>query len=144
MNSPLVRRKRLASEIRTLREAQGLNHEQLGKAAGFHRLKISRLETGERPPIVTDVMKILTALGSDGDRWHQLIRIAEDAAERGWWREFGEDMGPRQQVYADLEAGAVSVRTYEIFAIPGLLQTPEYARWRGVQAEPGRSGDYVE
>ncbi|MCW2946488.1 MAG: helix-turn-helix domain protein [Actinoallomurus sp.] len=144
MNSPLVRRKRLASEIRTLREAQGLNHEQLGKATGFHRLKISRLETGERPPIVTDVMKILTALGVEGDRWHELVRIAEDAAERGWWREFGDDMGPRQQVYADLEAGAASVRTYEIFAVPGLLQTSEYARWRGVQAAPGRPEDYVQ
>jgi transcriptional regulator with XRE-family HTH domain len=144
MNSPLVRRKRLASEIRALREAQGLNHEQLGKAAGFHRLKISRLETGERPPIVTDVMKILTALGVEGDRWHELVRIAEDAAERGWWREFGDDMGPRQQVYADLEAGAASVRTYEIFAVPGLLQTSEYARWRGVQAAPGRPDDYVQ
>lgn len=143
MNSPLVRRKRLAAEIRALREARGLNHEQLGKAAGFHRLKISRLETGERPPIVTDVMKILTALGVDGERWHELVHIAEDAAERGWWREFGNDMGPRQQVYADLEAGATLVRTYEIFSIPGLLQTPEYARGRGAQVAPGHHEGYV-
>jgi transcriptional regulator with XRE-family HTH domain len=144
MNSPLVRRKRLASEVRALREAMGLNHEQLGKAVGFHRLKISRLETGERAPNVTDVMKILTALGVDGERWHELVRIAEDAAERGWWAEYGDDMGPRQRVYADLEAGATSVRTYEIFVFPGLLQIPEYAMQRGVQAEGGRPPEYVE
>jgi len=144
MNSPFVRRKRLASEVRALREAMGLNHEQLGKAAGFHRLKISRLETGERAPNVTDVMKILTALGVDGERWHELVRIAEDAAERGWWAEYGDDMGSRQRVYADLEAGATSVRTYEIFVFPGLLQIPEYALQRGVQAEGGRPPEYVE
>jgi transcriptional regulator with XRE-family HTH domain len=149
MNSPFVRRKRLASEIRALREAQGLNHEQLGSKAGFHRLKISRLETGERPPNVTDVMKILTALGVEGDRWHELVHIAEEAAERGWWTEYGDAMGPRQRIYADLEAGATRVRTYEIFSIPGLLQTPEYTRHRGVQAsdtgkEPGNLDRSVE
>src|SRR5215510_4566725 len=62
--------------------------------------------TGERPPNVTDVMKILTALGVDGDRWHELIKIAEEASERGWWAEYGDHMGSRQRIYADLEAGA--------------------------------------
>lgn len=144
MNSPLVRRKRLASEVRALRDAAGLNHEQLGKAAGFHRLKISRLETGERAPNVTDVMKVLTALGVDGDQWHELVRIAEDATERGWWAEYGDDMGPRQRVYADLEAGSTAVRTYEIFAIPGLLQIPEYTRERAVQTAAGGRNVNIE
>lgn len=143
MNSPFVRRKRLAAEIRSLREAQGFNHSQLGDKARLHRLKISRLETGERAPNITDVMKILTALGVEGDQWHQLVRIAEDAAEKGWWTQLGKGMGRRQQLIADLEAGARHVHEYQIFVIPALLQTRDYALHRGEQTNTGRSGHDV-
>ena len=59
MISPLVRRKRLAKELRQLREAAGLTHEQLGKKAKLHRLKISRLENAQGRPNVSEVMTIL-------------------------------------------------------------------------------------
>jgi hypothetical protein len=80
---------------------------------------------------VADVSVILQALGIDGgDRWHDLVQMAKDAGERGWWESYGADMGDRQRVYADLEHGAVTVREYQLFVVPGLLQTPEYTRAR--------------
>ncbi|MEV1288812.1 helix-turn-helix transcriptional regulator [Micromonospora sp. NPDC049679] len=133
MASPLVRRKRLAAELRALREAAGLTHEQLGKQVGMHRLKISRLETATTRPSVPDVMKLLDALGVTGERWHALIAVARDGGERGWWEEYGTDMGVRQQLYADLEAGAATIREYQTVVVPGLLQLPEYIRVRAEQ-----------
>ena len=133
MVSPLVRRKRLAAELRTLRETAGLTHEQLGRQVGMHRLKISRLETATSRPNVPDVMKLLDALGVTGERWHTLVQVARDAGERGWWEAYGTDMGGRQQAYADLEAGASAIREYQTVVVPGLLQLPDYIQARAEQ-----------
>jgi transcriptional regulator with XRE-family HTH domain len=129
--SPLIRRRRLANELRQLREHASLTSEELAKASGLYRSKVSRIETGDRVPTVADVTAILRALNVDDDeRWHALVEMAKDAIERGWWTAYGPAMGARQAVYADLEYGADQVREYMSFVIPGLLQTAAYTRSR--------------
>jgi transcriptional regulator with XRE-family HTH domain len=128
MISPYVRRLRLAAELRGLRAAAGLTHEQLAKRIGESRAQISRLENGH---IVdqADVMKILDAVGVDGERWTEVMTIAREAGEKGWW-ESTRGMGDRQALYADLEAGAATIREYKQTFLPGLLQIPEFVRAR--------------
>ena len=84
MISPYVRRLRLAAELRALRMHAGVTHVQLAKQIGQSRAQISRLENGH---VVDqdDVMKILDALGVDDDRWTEIMTIAREAGERGWW-----------------------------------------------------------
>lgn len=128
MISPYVRRLRLGAEMRTMRAAAGLTAAQLGKQIGRSRADISRLENGH---VVdqADVMKILDALNVDGDRWTQVMTIAREAGERGWWESY-KTMGNRQALYANLEAGAATIREYQQTFLPGLLQTPEFVRAR--------------
>jgi transcriptional regulator with XRE-family HTH domain len=128
MISPYVRRLRLAGELRALRIQAGLTHEQLAKKIGQSRAQISRLENGH---VVdqADILSILDTLGVDGDRWTQIMTIAREAGERGWW-ESSRGMGVRQALYADLEAGATTIREYQQTFLPGLLQTPGYVRAR--------------
>ncbi|HXL17415.1 MAG TPA: helix-turn-helix transcriptional regulator [Streptosporangiaceae bacterium] len=128
MISPYVRRLRLAAELRALRAGAGLTHEQLAKRIGESRAQISRLENGH---IVdqADVMKILDALGVDGQRWTEVVTIAREAGEKGWW-ESTRGMGDRQALYANLEAGATAIREYQQTFLPGLLQTPEFVKAR--------------
>jgi transcriptional regulator with XRE-family HTH domain len=128
MISPFVRRLRLASELRRLRQEAGLTHDQLARRIGQSRAQISRLENGH---IVdqADVLAILDTLGVDGARWTEIVTIAREAGERGWW-EYHRAMGERQKRYADLEAGATTIREYQQNFIPGLLQTPEFVRAR--------------
>jgi transcriptional regulator with XRE-family HTH domain len=138
MISPYVRRQRLAVELRELREAADLTHTDLAKRIGQNRMKITRLENGHN---VRDgqatVMRIIDELGVDGDRWTQIMAVARDASERGWWASSGPAMGARQALYADLEAGASAIAEYQPF-IPGLLQTPEFAHQRQLaEAEIG-------
>nr|MDT0659514.1 helix-turn-helix transcriptional regulator [Micromonospora sp. DSM 115978] len=130
MSSPLVRRRRLAKELRGLREEAGLTSEDLARAARMSRPKLSRFETADRVPSVSDVNAILGALSVGGERWHELVRMANDAAERGWWESYGSGMGRRQAIYANLEHGAASIREYQSFVVPGLLQVPAYTRAR--------------
>jgi transcriptional regulator with XRE-family HTH domain len=128
MISPYVRRLRLAAELRALRGQAGLTHEQLARRIGESRAQISRLENGH---VVdqSDVMKILDAVGVDGERWTQIMTITREAGEKGWW-ESTRGMGDRQALYADLEAGAATIREYTQTFVPGLLQIPEFVRAR--------------
>jgi len=132
MISPYVRRLRLGAEVRALRAKAGLTADQLGKRIGRSRADISRLENGH---VVdqADVISILDVLGVDGDRWTQVVTIAREAGEKGWW-ESHKAMGERQAMYANLEAGAASIREYQQTFIPGLLQTPEFVRARTAAA----------
>jgi len=126
--SPYVRRLRLAVELRALRTEGGLTHEQLAKKIGQSRAQISRLENGH---VVdqADVMSILDALGVEDERWTMILTIAREAGERGWW-ESNRGMGERQALYANLEAGAETIREYQGTFVPGLLQTPDFTRAR--------------
>jgi transcriptional regulator with XRE-family HTH domain len=128
MISPYVRRLRLGAEMRGMRAEAGLTAAQLGKRIGRSRADISRLENGH---VVdqADVMKILDELGVSGDRWTQIMTIAREASEDGWWKS-QRAMGDRQALYANLEAGARSIRWYEQTFLPGLLQIPEFVRAR--------------
>jgi transcriptional regulator with XRE-family HTH domain len=113
----------------------GLTHEQLAKQIGQSRAQISRLENGH---VVdqADIIAILDALDVRGDRWSEIVAIARQAGERGWW-ESHRAMGKRQALYANLEAGAATIREFQMTFVPGLLQTPEFARAR-VEAESHR------
>lgn len=128
MISPYVRRLRLGSEVRALRAEAGLTADQLGKRISRSRADISRLENGH---VVdqADVLTILDSLGIDGDRWTKVLTIAREASERGWW-ESQRGMGERQALYANLEAGAATIREYQQTFVPGLMQIPEFVQVR--------------
>jgi transcriptional regulator with XRE-family HTH domain len=126
MISPYVRRLRLAAEMRRLRAGSGLTADQLAKRIGRSRADISRLENGHAAD-QADVIKILDALGVDGDRWTQIVTIAREASEKGWW-ESDKAMGDRQALIANLEAGAATIRQYEQTHVPGLLQEQGFVR----------------
>ncbi|GAA2432672.1 hypothetical protein GCM10010191_53380 [Actinomadura vinacea] len=126
MTSPFVRRRRLATELRTLREERGLTAEALSRLLHRSRMKISRMENARGRPDVAVVIKILDVLDVPDDRRQKIITIAAEAAERGWWDTFGDTMGARQRMYADIESGAATIRGYDLMSIPGLLQSPEF------------------
>jgi transcriptional regulator with XRE-family HTH domain len=128
MISPYVRRLRLGAEVRILRAEAGLTADQLGRRIGRSRADISRLENGH---VVdqADVISILDSLGVDGERWTQIVTIAREAGEKGWWESY-KTMGDRQALIANLEAGAASIRKYEQTFLPGLLQIPEFVKAR--------------
>jgi transcriptional regulator with XRE-family HTH domain len=140
MISPYVRRLRLAQELRAVRAEGGLTHEQLARKIGQSRAQISRLENGH---VVDqdDVMKILDALDVDDERWTRIMTIAREAGERGWW-ESNRAMGERQALYANLEAGAQTIREFQMAFIPGLLQTPEFTRARAAVDARRDQGPY--
>lgn len=133
MISPHVRRWRLGQEIRNRRIALGLGQDELAAKIRKSRPRLSDLETGKRRPDLAEVMKVLLVLGvtQNSSEWNKLVGIARDASEAGWWDSFGLAMGERQQLRANLEAGA-DIAEYSMI-IPGLLQTEEFVRARAAR-----------
>ncbi|MEU9838581.1 helix-turn-helix transcriptional regulator [Actinomadura sp. NPDC048032] len=122
MPSPYVRRRRLAAEIRELRESRGLTTDALARLVFHSRTKITRLENAQIRPDLAEIMNILDALDITGSQYDRLLKLAREAAQKGWWDRYGMSMGPRQKLAADLEYNASTVRSYDQTAMPGALQ----------------------
>jgi transcriptional regulator with XRE-family HTH domain len=116
--------------LREARKAAGLTGERLAARCGISQSKISKLETGKVLATVTDVERILTALGARPDLTDELLGLARLAntefqstradIRRGLYR--------KQRELAALEADSAHIRFFLPTMITGLLQTPEYAR----------------
>ncbi|OIV36533.1 transcriptional regulator [Mangrovactinospora gilvigrisea] len=123
--NPTVRRRRLGSELRRLRERKGLTAEEVASRLLVSQSKISRLENGRRSISPRDVRDLCQVYGVEDERViESLMTMAKESRQRGWWHAFGD---VPYSVYIGLEAEATVVRNYESLFIPGLLQTRDYA-----------------
>lgn len=128
--SPTVRRRRLAAELRRLREGAGraLTVDEVGTAVGWSRSKVSRYELAQGGLRPSDVAMLLDFYRVTDPKRSQLLTLAHDATMRGWWEDFGDVIDDEYQNLIGLEAEATSVSQWQIEVVPGLLQTESYAR----------------
>jgi transcriptional regulator with XRE-family HTH domain len=126
--SPTVRRRRLAAELREIRESKGKSGEAVAAALKWSPSKISRYErarTGLRP---RDVERLLDYYQITGPRRALLLDLAEDAAQKGWWEEFADSLSEDYRQFIGLEHEAATIAIWHIYVVTGLLQTESYAR----------------
>ncbi|WP_305788527.1 helix-turn-helix domain-containing protein [Symbioplanes lichenis] len=122
--SPTIRRRRLGAELRRYRDAAGVTIDVVADRLGCSPSKVSRIETGHTSATPRDVKDMLDIYGIDGVASEELVQIAREARQKGWWHPFSTVL---TGAYVGLEAAAKSVRAYEQQVIPGLLQTDKYA-----------------
>ncbi len=126
---PTILRILLGAQLRRLRTAKGISREDAGYAIRASHAKISRLELGRVGFKERDVADLLTLYGvTDPEDRAPMLALARQANAPGWWHKYGDLLPSWFQVYVGLEEAASVVRTYEVQFIPGLLQSPEYAR----------------
>jgi hypothetical protein len=124
--SPTVRRRRLAAELRRLRGGQ--TGGTVAKALGWSPAKISRYELGQSNFPLDEVEKLLDFYGVTDPRRGQLLSLAEDANQRGWWEDYADALSSEYMEFLGLEAEATTASEWHLGVISGLLQTEEYAR----------------
>jgi transcriptional regulator with XRE-family HTH domain len=125
------RRTAFGERLRELREDAGFETgKDFARAIGWNAPKVSKIENGRQ-----------TASTDDLETWLSAVAAAPDAAEQmramlagvhdayvTWKETVRAGHRARQEESVDREARARTIRVVEVGVVPGLLQTPEYAR----------------
>ena len=142
--SPTVRRRRLALELRRLRESARLTCEEVAEHLECSASKISRIETGRVSVAPRDVRDMLALYGASGQQRDSLVQLARESRQKGWWHAYSDAIHPRFATYIGLESAASEIRIYEVALIPSLLQTEDYARAVITAGSVGADGEAAE
>ncbi|MET8160550.1 helix-turn-helix transcriptional regulator [Sphaerisporangium sp. NPDC005289] len=127
--SSTVLRILLGSQLRRLRESRGITLEAAGHSIRASHSKISRMELGRVSFRARDVADLLTLYGVSDEREREaLLSLVSQANRPGWWHNYDDILPNWFEAYVGLEEAATRIRCYEVQFVPGLLQTPEYAR----------------
>jgi transcriptional regulator with XRE-family HTH domain len=121
------------AELRHYRIQAGLSQKDLAALVHVSHDVISKIETGERPPAEDfpprlDALPELDTRGELTRLWGHLKK-GQKQRTYGWFER-----------WADIEAAATVLRSYEPLIVPGLLQTEDYAR-AIFSMKPGDQGD---
>lgn len=130
-HGPAVRRRKLGAELRALRARAGLTSGEAARLVGWHQSKVSRIETGASGAKPSDVRSLLDAYGVEDDELRDLLLVlagSQVAGREHWWHAYRGVLPPTYRDFISLESQASAMRTLETSVVPGLLQTPEYAR----------------
>ncbi len=126
--SPTVRRRRLAAELREIREGKGKSGDAVAAALKWSPSKISRYERARTGLPPREVERLLDYYQITGPRRALLLELAEDAAQKGWWEEFADSLSEDYKQFIGLEHEAASINIWHVDVVTGLLQTEAYAR----------------
>lgn len=124
-HSPTVRRRRLAAELRRLREKAQLTIEDVAEKLECSTSKISRIETEHVGVTPKDARELLKLYGVPDDQLEALVQLSKEARKKGWWHAYNEVF---TGAFVGLEAEASSLRAYQALLVPGLMQTQDYMR----------------
>ncbi|GAB2851090.1 helix-turn-helix transcriptional regulator [Streptomyces deserti] len=131
-HGPAVRRRKLGAELRALRTSAGLTSGEAARLVGWHQSKVSRIETGTSGVKPADVRLLLDAYGVVETQLRELLLVLAGSEDPGgrhhWWHAYRGVLPPTYRDFISLESQAGAMRTLETTVVPGLLQTPEYAR----------------
>jgi transcriptional regulator with XRE-family HTH domain len=124
---PTIRQRRLAAELRHLRELAGMSLDQASDQLRWSKAKLSRIETANSGVKVPDLHRIFDLYDLREARREGLLALARNARQRGWWDAYAGQLLTDYSAYLELESEAVSLRCYNAIVLHGLLQTEEYA-----------------
>ncbi|MYT12904.1 Helix-turn-helix domain-containing protein [Streptomyces sp. SceaMP-e96] len=142
---PTVLRIVLGTQLRRLREGAGITREAAGDAIRGSHAKISRLELGRVSCKERDVADLLTLYNvTDEAVRADFLKLARRTSSPGWWHQYGDVLPGCFETHIGLEEAASVIRTYEVQFVPGLLQTPDYARAVAQLGHPRSSPEEIE
>ena len=126
--TPTVRLRRLAAELRTLRAASGLTRDAVVERTGINVATMYRIEHARVRPQTRTLRTLLDLYGADEQQQADLVALLRDARQRGWLHAYQSELPEQYTTYIGFEGEARSVWNYESLFVPGLLQTEDYAR----------------
>ncbi|MGW9212303.1 helix-turn-helix domain-containing protein [Embleya sp. NPDC055664] len=125
-------RRRIATTLTELREQSGLTLDEVAIELGWHLTKVSRISLGRRLPSPTDIRQLADFYGVNDTARKQLDAWREEDRKLRrvppWWRAYEKIMTPAYRELIINEHEASRAWEFQLNTIPGLYQTPDYAR----------------
>jgi transcriptional regulator with XRE-family HTH domain len=145
-----VRERRLAGELRRLRASTRMSGEEVGRRLGWSESKVSRIESHRIGVKMADLRKLLDLYQVTGPRRQELLALAREATEKSTLDMIAATFPREYAAQLEEEAKARSVWHWNPLIVPGLLQTPDYARavfgvWQAMfPVPPGEADRRIE
>lgn len=127
-HEPTVRSRELGLALQRAIATAGLNQSDLAELLAWSPSKVSRMISGKRSPSPEDVSAVLALGGVVGHERQELLELARHATDRGWWQDFGARLPAELPTLTAHEASALAVTCFDTTVVPGLLQSPAYAK----------------
>jgi transcriptional regulator with XRE-family HTH domain len=135
VSNVLEARQALGKRLRELRQHAELSGKQLAESLSWPPSKVSKLENGRQTPTDDDIRAWTHATVSEDEAAGLLASLHTlEVQHADWQRLLRGGLRPRQRALAELDQKTRLFRAFEATVIPGLLQTPEYARARFAEA----------
>ena len=127
-DSPSVRERRLAAELRSLRVGSQLHGKEVAARLGWSASKVSRIETGRIGVGPEDLDRLLHLYEVPEDQARRMRRLAPSARAKGWWDAYADTLSAGYAGLIRLESGSRALQCYCALVPHALVQTPEFAR----------------
>jgi transcriptional regulator with XRE-family HTH domain len=125
----LARRRRLAAELRRLRERAGLTGDEVASRLQWRSSsKLSRIEHGSSGLKQADLQSLLDLYEVTNARRAELIALAEESRRSGPVKATSMRLPEEHVAFVEAEADAGSVSIWEPQIFPGLFQVEDYTR----------------
>ncbi|MFD6140176.1 helix-turn-helix domain-containing protein [Promicromonospora sp. NPDC060271] len=120
----------LGRRLRALRVGAGLAGKELAEALGWPASKVSRLELARQNASPSDINAWVTATGASTDERTLLLGLLDQAREdlRTYRQRTRHGQAAVQAGYNTLVERSSLLREFHTTVVPGMLQTPDYAR----------------
>ncbi|WP_432746855.1 helix-turn-helix domain-containing protein [Streptomyces sp. JH002] len=126
---PSAREARLGAELRKLREQAGKAAHEAAAWIGTDRAKMSNIESGRRGISETRIHRLTEFYGCRDQRLvGELCAMAREHRGGNWWDAFRGKVPQGNVDMAELEHHSTALRMVHLLLVPGVFQTPEYAR----------------
>lgn len=125
--SPTVQRRRLAAELRAIREGRRESLQTVATGLGWSTSKLSRYELGSGLRL-REVSRLLDHYQVTGVLREHLLSLAKEASSKGWWEEYSDVSVAEYREFIGLEVEASSIAVWHVEVVTGLLQTERYSR----------------
>ncbi|WP_158888838.1 helix-turn-helix domain-containing protein [Amycolatopsis anabasis] len=125
---PTIRSRELGDGLRKWMVAAGFTGREIAKELEWPDSKVSRLLTGKRGASEADVAAFLVLCKVPAKERARLLALRAEHDKPGWLQQFGKHLPAQLRTLVDHEDTAKAITDFQPMVIPGILQTPEYAR----------------
>lgn len=123
---PTWRARWLGQKLRDLRKNKDLSISEVAERLGNSPATVNRFESGVYPIENDELRLLMTMYGvSDQAARAQLMQLAQDVAQRGWWEGLVSDQNFADYVWA--ESNASKIDSFQLTIFPGQIQAPQFA-----------------